>query len=169
MYHKIFRNAALAALFSAGIATAFADNSREVDYGKPVTLAGTITAEYDMSFVDSDLSPLKDPKAVARAVADAERKHPHGKSKLKRPVRHFILRLDQPLVIREGTDDGLHPEMHNVREIDLGTPAMGRYRIPDEALGKVRFTVTGRLWHASTVHHLRPIMMDVTQLRPVAE
>lgn len=128
-------------------------------YGELITLTGTITREYDMAFVDSDQGPLSDPDKVARAVADYRRTHPADPSRLHEPIPHFILHLEKPLAVREGERDGLHPAEEAVSEIDLGSVA-----VDDKDLGKRRFQVTGKLWHANTVHHLRAIMMEVKSI-----
>ena len=129
---------------------------KQLQYSEVITLTGTITREYDMSFVDSDQGPLSDPDKVARAVADYKHTHPANKSRLHESVPHFILHLDNSITVREGAKDDLHPAERAVSEIDLGSVA-----VDDKDLGKRRFQVTGKLWHANTVHHLRPIMMEV--------
>jgi hypothetical protein len=134
-----------------------------VDYDKPVTLTGVIIREWDMSFVDSDQSPLQDPKEVARIVAT----HPVDKSRPHTPVLHLILHLDTPITVQKGADDGLHPEERAIYEIDLGGGPADKLRIVGKALGKGHFVVTGKLWHAETVHHLRNIMMEVTDIKPL--
>lgn len=136
-----------------------AEPGKGVPYGGLITLTGKITREYDMSFVDSDQGPLGDPDKVARAVADYKRTHPADKSRLHEPIPHFILHLDKPISVREGERDGVHPAEGAVSEIDLGPVA-----VPEKDLGKREFAVTGKLWHANTVHHLRPIMMEVKSI-----
>lgn len=139
-----------------------AGGPQAVEYDKPVTLTGTITREYDMSFVDSDQGPLSDPKEVARVVAQARKEHPVDNSRPHDPIPHYILHLDKPITVPEGAHDDLHPEERNVSEIDLD----GTTTVPVDALGKGKFVVTGKLWHAETVHHLRPIEMTVSSLKP---
>ena len=139
---------------------------QRVDYDKPVTLTGVIIREWDMSFVDSDQSPLQDPKEVARVVAA----HPADKSKLlHNPVLHLILRLDAPITVQKGADYGLHPEERAVHEIDIGGGPADKLQIAVNAFGKLRFTITGKLSHANTVHHLRSIMMEVAAIKPVGK
>ncbi len=108
-----------------------------------------------MSFVDSDLGAMQDPKEVARAVVMAG---PGAKA----PSRHFILRLGKPISIRAKPGDETCPQELDVSEIDLGGSDR---QILKKELGKTRFVVSGSLWHATTVHHLRPVTMTVTALQ----
>ncbi|RYD79691.1 MAG: hypothetical protein EOP84_12725 [Verrucomicrobiaceae bacterium] len=133
-----------------------------LSYETPVTIAGTIVREFDMSFVDSDLSPLQNPREVARAVAEARRRGPVQDSKQREPHAHFILRLEKPVSIRAESPDKFHPEERNVSEIDLGGSVQG---ITEMDFGKTRYVVSGTLSPAMTVHHLRPITMKVTTLK----
>lgn len=133
------------------------------EYHTPVSLVGTITREYDMAFVDSDLSPMTDPEKVNRAVVEAQRKWPDDKTGTRVPSPHLILHLEQPIALREPlnrNESGLEPAEKNVTEIDLG--AESKMAVAEKDLGKVKFVVTGKLWHGNTVHHLRAVMMEVS-------
>lgn len=138
-----------------------------LEYDKQVTLSGSLTREYDMSYIDSDLSPMTDPDAVERAVIEARRKHPADKPALHAAIAHFILHLDKPIALRNGPADGLHPAAQEIVEIDLGSIPPAQFQLFADALGKTRFTIAGKLWHANTVHHLRAIMMEVVDIVPV--
>lgn len=140
----------------------YAVDSESLSYEKPVSLTGIIVREFDMSFVDSDLGPIQDPKEVARAVAEARRKQPIEESKPHDPAPHFILRLKNPISIRAESGDEFHPEERNISEIDLGGSVQG---VTEEELGKTRFVASGTLSRANTVHHLRPVMMQVIRLK----
>ncbi|MDB6171455.1 MAG: hypothetical protein JWL59_766 [Chthoniobacteraceae bacterium] len=116
-------------------------------YDKPATLTGTVSMLYDMSFVDSDMSPVKDPAGI-------KAKHPITDSSLPhKPVRHWILTLEHPISVSPGKTDGLQ----NVSEIDLGA---GELKLKNGD----HVTVTGKLWPAATVHHLRPVMMTKSSI-----
>ncbi len=127
-------------------------------FGKPVTLGGTVIREFDMSFVDSDLSPIRNPAEVAQAVAEAKSKHAADPARVGKPVPHLILQLERPITVTSA--DPVHTKAHEIREIDLlGGGANG---VTEKELGKARFVVSGTLWEAETVHHLRPVIMIVT-------
>ena len=135
-----------------------ASEPKVLSYGKPVSLTGTVVREFDLAFVDSDHSPTQDVKEVTRVVAEAKRKRPADESKLHEPSPHLILRLDHPVSLQV---DGTQPKEANVSEIDLGG---SEHRFKEKELGKARFVASGSLWHAETVHHLRPVMMNVISL-----
>ncbi len=132
--------------------------AEELHYETPVTLKGMVTVLYDMSFVDSDMSPVKDLKGTKVKFPDPE------KADLQKPVRHLILKLEQPISVAAGENDGLHPEVKNITEIDLGGSALSADKIQITDGSSV--SVTGKLWHANTVHHLREIMMNVSSIIP---
>jgi hypothetical protein len=132
-----------------------------LDYDVPVVLTGKIVREFDMSFVDDDLPPLRDPKEVAQAVAAAAKKPPGDPARFREPSPHLILQLDRPIWVRGKPGDPSYPEERNVSEVDLGGSPQA---VKDSDLGKTQFVVSGMLWHSHTVHHLRPIMMKVTDL-----
>lgn len=132
-----------------GFSRAPAAEPQWLNYDEPVTLTGTIVREYDMSFVDGDLGPLKDPKAVAKAVAEARRKGPVDESRPHEPLLHWILRLEKPISVR-GKPENYSPEELNVTEIDLGGIGRDKVRIARKAEGRTRFVV---LRHAVAFPH----------------
>jgi hypothetical protein len=132
-----------------------------LSYNQPVTLTGTIVREWDMTFVDSDLGPMQDAKAVARAVAEARRRETDP-SKSHEAFPHLILRLDHAVSVLPKSGDSLNEAEHKVTEIDLSAIQRGQ---PEKEWGKTRYTVSGSLSHAMTVHHLRPVTMKVTDLK----
>ena len=92
-------------------------------------------------------------------------KFPHDGSHLDRGHYAWILRLDHPVTVVGTPDADLNTTETNVTEIHLNAEP-DEHQIPKSAFGKKRFSVTGTLYHSHTVHHLRPIMMFVTDLRP---
>jgi hypothetical protein len=130
-------------------------------YDAPVVLTGKIVREFDMSFVSGDIPPLQDPAKVAQAVAAAKLEPGADPARVGEPAPHLILRLDRPIFVSGKVGDPSYPEERNVSEVDLGGAPQP---IKETDLGKTRFVVSGTLWHSHTVHHLRPIMMKVTEL-----
>jgi hypothetical protein len=59
--------------------------AKELPYETPVTLHGKVTILYDMSYVDSDVGPMKNPSGVKIKFPDP------SKADLQKPVRHLIL------------------------------------------------------------------------------
>jgi hypothetical protein len=80
--------------------------------------------------------------------------------------RHVrILRLDQTISVPAKPGDEIDTEEKNVKEVHLVIDH-AKHPIPKNAFGKTHFTATGTLYHAHTVHHLRPIVMLVSDLKP---
>ena len=72
----------------------------------------------------------------------------------------WILRLDHPVSVR--AKDEIDTEEKNVSEVHLN---LDQSKHPGVAFGKTRFAATGTLYHAHTGHHLRPIVMLVSELK----
>ncbi len=117
-----------------------ADESNQVAYEPAVvTLCGTIVKE---GFGD-DASPID------------------------RGKQAWILRLDQRISVPAKSGDEINTEEKNVAEIHLNIdPA--KHRIAKDAFDRTHFIVRGTLYHAHTTHHLRPIVMLVSTIKPVA-
>ena len=135
-------------LFKAILLTTFAlpwtplrsDESRPVPYGPSVvTLTGTIIS---VGYGD-------DPSPIDRG------KHA------------WILCLDRPISVPAVPGDEIDVAEKNVREVHLNVDH-AKYPIAKNAFGKIRFTATGTLFHGITPHHLRPIVMVVSDLKRAA-
>jgi hypothetical protein len=98
-----------ALLLVGGFDCAIASETRWVDYNRSAKLSGIIRREFDMSFVDSDMSPLTDPKEVAKAVKAAQH-NPAAGAISREAVPHWILQLDKPISLRKGADGDSYPE-----------------------------------------------------------
>jgi hypothetical protein len=61
--------------------------------------------------------------------------------------------------------DEIDTEEKNVTEVHLNID-QAKHSIPRRSLGRDRFVATGTLYHAHTIHHLRPIVMLVSALKP---
>lgn len=115
-----------------------ADDGKQVSYGpSSATLTGTIIEE---GYGDDPLP-------------------------MDRGKHAWILRLDRTISVRAKPGDEVDTEEKNVTEVHLNVDH-AKHPIPKDAFGKTRFTVTGVLYHAINVHHLRPIMMSVSDLKP---
>jgi hypothetical protein len=117
-----------------------ADDSKRVSYEPTVvTLSGTIVEEG----YGADPSPID------------------------RGKHAWILRLDRPIFVPAKPGDEIDTEEKNVTEVHLNVNH-AKQPIPKDAFGKTRFSAMGTLYHGHTVHHLRPIVMFVSKLKPAA-
>ena len=140
---------------------------RWLDYNRPVKLSGIIVKEFDMSFVNSDISPVTDPKEAEKLAKQERKKGPPLGAFPKEPVLHWILRLDSPISMRDGHNDS-YPEERNISEIDMGGPGINEgIHIGRRAYGTTHFLVSGKLWHACTIHHLRQAMLELSRIKPM--
>jgi hypothetical protein len=156
----------LAAIYLANaINNALPRPPARLQYDRTVTLTGTLAREFDMAFVGDSYAPTQDATGAELAAAEALRNHPASGPVLRAPIPHLILRLDKPVTVQKG-GGGSFPAERDVMEIDLGDLASGQFHIYGEALGNERYTVTGRLLHASTEHQLRAVTLEVADIRP---
>jgi len=81
-----------------------------------------------------------------------------------RGKRAWILRLDRPISVPAKPGDEIDIEEKNVKEVHLNVDH-ARYPTPKGGFGKTRFTATGALYHGHNIHHLRPIVMRVSDLK----
>lgn len=116
-------------------------DERWLEYDQPVTLRGTLLKRYHTEWID-----LQGDTPQAREWA-------------KMPA--YILRLRSPVSVRAS---GSQDEERNVREIFLAGPPENLEKQMQLLAGK-RVTVTGRLEHATTVHHQRPVMIQATSIQ----
>ena len=120
-----------------------------------------------MSFVNSDISPVTDPKEAEKLAKQERKKGPPLGAFPKEPVLHWILRLDSPISMRDGHNDS-YPEERNISEIDMGGPGINEgIHIGRRAYGTTHFLVSGKLWHACTIHHLRQAMLELSRIKPM--
>jgi hypothetical protein len=77
----------------------------------------------------------------------------------------WILRLDQSIYVPAKPGDEIDTEEKNVKEVHLSVD-YAKHPIAKTAFGKARFMATGTLYHAHTAHHLRRIVMLVSDLKP---
>ena len=137
-----------------------------LQYDRAVTLTGTLTQEFDMAFVDASVAPLKDPAVAEMVATEARRDHPGGTT-LRAPIPHLILRLDKPVSV-QAAGNAL-PAARDIAEIDLGDIPSGQFHLYGVATGSGRYTVTGTLSHASNEHHLRPLVLQVAEIKPAGQ
>ena len=139
--HRSMKSALIKAFLLATFALHWtplrADDSKRVSYAPSVaTLTGTIVEE---GYGD-DSSPID------------------------RGKHAWILRLDRPISVPAKPGDEINTEEKNVTEVHLSVDHV-KHPIANGAFGRARFTVTGTLYHGHNSHHLRPIVMLVSDLK----
>jgi hypothetical protein len=124
--------------FVVGVSPLAAEERGQVSYEPSVvTLVGTITEEK----YDEDAAPID------------------------RGKKAWILRLEQPISVPAKPGDEINVEEKNVTEVHLNVDR-NKHPVPKGTFGKTRFAVTGTLYHSHTIHHVRAIVMMVTELKP---
>lgn len=138
--HPVFSGGA-AAFATLVLLACSSSRGVEVSYGPaPVTLTGEI---------------------VRWTVADSSDPKLPG----ERPASYWLLRLGTPVSLVGGIEPIDEPE-RNVRELQLVLSAEQYHEYG--ALVGCPVVATGTLFHAHTAHHHRPVLMQVTRIRPVA-
>jgi hypothetical protein len=105
-----------------------------------------------------------DPAVVTLVGTIVEEGYGDDPSPIDRGKRAWILHLDRPISVAANPSDKIDVEEENVTEVHLNVDH-AKHPIPKASLGKTRYTATGTLYHAHTVHHLRPIVMLVSVLK----
>jgi hypothetical protein len=75
----------------------------------------------------------------------------------------WILKLEAPVAVEAKAGDAIDVAESDVTEIHLNADP-SKSPVSKEELGRTRFQATGTLYHAHTTHHLRPIVMLVSDL-----
>jgi hypothetical protein len=107
-----------------------------------------------------------EPAVVTLSGVIVEEGYGDDASPLDRGKHAWILRLDRPIFVPAKTGDEIDIEERNVTEIHLNVKHVEN-PISKDAFGTTRFLATGTLYHAITTHHLRPIVMLVSNLSPI--
>ena len=106
-----------------------------------------------------------DPSVVTLTGTVVEEGYGDQPSLIDRGRHAWILRLDRPVSVRTNPANEIATEEKNVTQVHLNV-VHAKHPIPKGAFGKTRFTATGTLYHGHNIHHLRPIVMLVSDLRP---
>ena len=106
-----------------------------------------------------------EPSVVTLTGTIVEEGYGEDAAPIDRGKRAWILRLDQPVSVPAKAGDEIDTEEKNVTEIHLNVDH-SKHPVAKAALGKTRFAATGTLYHSHTIHHLRAIVMLVSELKP---
>ena len=120
-----------------------AAEQRWLTYGQQVTLKGRLLKRHHTEWLDM--------------LGETE----EAKERSKWPA--YVVRLNVPISVRDA-DGGLLQKERNVREVYLSLLPDGSEKLVNSLVGK-HVTITGKLDHANTVHHPRPVMADVASIR----
>ena len=82
-----------------------------------------------------------------------------------RGAKVWILHLDRPISVRATPKDEINVQELHVSEVHLNI-AHRKHPIAKKQFGTVRFTAIGTLYHQFNSHHLRPIVMLGSDLKP---
>ena len=122
-------------------ASAWGQKRRSFHYGDSVELNGTLKIENHEEW--KAMTPDLSKEELAKRV--------------NTPA--YILLLEQPIAVSPAKGDSDEPEA-NVTEVYL----MDDSETLRQALKGKRLSITGVLGHANTIHHLRPVMLDVSSV-----
>jgi Domain of unknown function (DUF4431) len=128
-------------------------------------LAATLTLQLAVLQADEAKQVSYEPAVVTLTGTIIEEGYGDDPAPIDRGKRAWILHLAEPISVPAKPGDEIDTEEKNVREVHLNLAEVKR-PLPKVALGKTRFSATGTLYHAHTVHHLRPIVMMVSELKP---
>ena len=106
-----------------------------------------------------------EPSVVTLTGTIVEEGYGDDPSPIDRGKFAWILRLDRTVSVPAKPGDEIDTDEKNVKEIHLVVDH-AKFPVSKADFGKTRFTATGTLYHAHTVHHLRPILMFVSNLKP---
>ena len=85
--------------------------------------------------------------------------HPNGTW-----VEFYVLKLVNPASIVADGVNGINESESNVEEIQIYSSSQAIRKVLSELLGK-NVTVKGTIFHAHTAWHVRPLVMDVIEVR----
>ena len=135
--------------FAVGLVGATLSGAAErrwLEYRQEVTIQGRLLKQRHTEWLDMLPNPAEGRKRAKWAA--------------------YILRLDAPVSVRatDSEDASFLETEQNVREVFLSLLPEVSEKLVDSLVGK-HVTVTGKLDHATTVHHLRLVMIDVSAIR----
>jgi hypothetical protein len=109
-----------------------------------------------------------EPTVVTLSGTIIEEGYGDDPSPIDRGKHAWILRLDRPISVPAKPGDEIDTEEKNVTEVHLNV-SHAKHPIPKDKFGRTRFTATGTLYHQHNSHHLRAIVMLVSDLKPATK